>query len=63
MLPQLRRYGHAGTTSLLLHGGMASTSAVWAGYGWSWYDALPAFARHFHVIAPDTRVRRDPGPG
>lgn len=54
----------AGEPLLLLHGGMASTSAVWAGYGWSWYDALPAFARHFHVIAPDTRGHgrtRNPG--
>lgn len=45
----------AGEPLLLLHGGMASTSVVWAGYGWSWYDALPIFARHFRVIAPDTR--------
>jgi pimeloyl-ACP methyl ester carboxylesterase len=45
----------AGEPLLLLHGGMASTSAVWAGYGWSWFDAIPIFARHFRVIAPDTR--------
>jgi pimeloyl-ACP methyl ester carboxylesterase len=53
-----------GEPLLLLHGGMASTSAVWAGYGWSWYDALPELARHFRVIAPDTRGHgrtRNPG--
>jgi pimeloyl-ACP methyl ester carboxylesterase len=46
----------AGEPLLLLHGGMASTSAAWAGHGWGWIDHLPTFARHFRVIAPHTRA-------
>jgi pimeloyl-ACP methyl ester carboxylesterase len=46
----------AGEPLLLLHGGMASTSAVWAGHAWGWIDHLPALARHFRVIAPHTRA-------
>jgi pimeloyl-ACP methyl ester carboxylesterase len=54
----------AGEPLLLLHGGMASTGAAWAGYGWGWVDHLGAFARHFRVLAPDTRGHgrtRNPG--
>lgn len=46
----------AGEPLLLLHGGMAATTTVWAGHEWGWIDHLPAFARHFHVIAPHTRA-------
>ena len=46
----------AGEPLLLLHGGMAATTAVWAGHEWGWIDHLPVFARHFRVIAPHTRA-------
>ncbi len=46
----------AGEPLLLLHGGMASTSAAWAGHEWGWIDHLPTLARHFRVIAPHTRA-------
>ena len=47
----------AGEPLLLLHGGMASTSAAWAGTGGAGYDASArASPRHFRVIAPHTRA-------
>jgi pimeloyl-ACP methyl ester carboxylesterase len=46
----------AGEPLLLLHGGMAATTPVWAGHEWGWIDHLPVFARHFRVIAPHTRA-------
>src|SRR5215510_10214917 len=44
-----------GEPLLLLHGGIASTSAVWADPPWGWTAHTSAFAEHFRVIAPDTR--------
>src|SRR5262249_4838176 len=44
-----------GEPLLRLHGGIASTNAVWADPPWGWSAQMPAFAQHFRVIAPDTR--------
>ena len=61
------RYVHANDTDiyyveagqgeplLLLHGGVVSTSPVWAGHPWAYVSHMDAFAQHFRVIAPDTR--------
>src|SRR5262245_55262728 len=44
-----------GEPLLLLHGGIASTNALWANPPWGWAAQMSAFARQFRVIAPDTR--------
>jgi pimeloyl-ACP methyl ester carboxylesterase len=63
------RYVHANDTDiyyveagqgeplLLLHGGVVSTSPVWAGHPWAYVSHMDAFAQHFRVIAP-TRTSR-----
>ncbi len=45
-----------GQPLVLLHGGAVSSSDVWAEHEWGWHSHVPAFARHFRVIAPDTRA-------
>jgi pimeloyl-ACP methyl ester carboxylesterase len=45
-----------GQPLVLLHGGSVSGSAVWAEHEWGWRSHVPDFARHFRVIAPDTRA-------
>jgi pimeloyl-ACP methyl ester carboxylesterase len=61
------RYAHANGTDiyyveagqgqplLLLHGGVVSTSPVWAGHPWAYVSHMDTLAEHFRVIAPDTR--------
>jgi 3-oxoadipate enol-lactonase len=44
-----------GEPLLLLHGGVVSTSQVWAGHPWAWVSHMTTFAEHFRVIAPETR--------
>jgi len=44
-----------GSTLILLHGGVVSTSPVWAGIPIAYASYMDALAEHFHVIAPDTR--------
>jgi pimeloyl-ACP methyl ester carboxylesterase len=45
----------SGYPLLVLHGGTASTSAVWDDHPWGIRPHLPTFAAHFHVFALDTR--------
>lgn len=45
-----------GEPLLLLHGGFMSTSWVFAEDEMSWARHFATLARHFHVIAPDTRA-------
>jgi pimeloyl-ACP methyl ester carboxylesterase len=56
-----------GEPLLLLHGGVVSTSPVWAGIPVAWVSQMATFAEHFRVIAPDARgygrtVNRGGGP-
>jgi pimeloyl-ACP methyl ester carboxylesterase len=44
-----------GEPLLLLHGGMVSTGPLWAGQPVAYVDHMQTFAKHFRVIAPDTR--------
>jgi pimeloyl-ACP methyl ester carboxylesterase len=44
-----------GDPLVLLHGGAVSSSDVWAEHAWGWHSHMATFARHFRVIAPDTR--------
>jgi 3-oxoadipate enol-lactonase len=44
-----------GEPLLLLHGGVVSTSRVWAGHSWAWVSHMDKLAEHFRVIAPETR--------
>ncbi len=44
-----------GPPLVLLHGALASTGPGWAGSTNAHVDQLPALAKHFRVIAPDTR--------
>ena len=44
-----------GPPLLLLHGALASTGPAWAGSTNAHVDHLPTLAKHFQVIAPDTR--------
>ena len=44
-----------GPPLVLLHGALASTGPAWAGSTNAHVDHLPALAKHFRVIAPDTR--------
>jgi pimeloyl-ACP methyl ester carboxylesterase len=44
-----------GDPLVLLHGGMVSTSPVWAGIPISYHDHLGGLGERFRVIAPDTR--------
>ena len=44
-----------GRPLLLLHGGTYSTSDVWDDGPYGWGAHLDRFAKHFRVIAPDTR--------
>ena len=44
-----------GPPLLLLHGALASTGPEWAGSTNAHVDHLPALAKHFRIIAPDTR--------
>jgi pimeloyl-ACP methyl ester carboxylesterase len=46
--------GH-GEPLLLLHGGVISTSPVWAVHPWAWVSHMDTLAEHFRVIAPETR--------
>ena len=50
-------YVEAGTGEplVLLHGGMVSTDALWAGSPVAYVDHMAAFAERFRVIAPDVR--------
>ncbi len=61
------RYAHAngidiyyveageGEPLLLLHGGVVTTSPIWAGHPWAWVSHMDTLAEHFRVIAPETR--------
>jgi pimeloyl-ACP methyl ester carboxylesterase len=56
-----------GEPLVLLHGGMVSTSPVWAGSPVAYVDHMDAFAKQFRVIAPDVRgcgktINPDGGP-
>lgn len=44
-----------GTPLILLHGGMVSTSAIWADHPFAYYSHMPTLAAHFRVIAPEWR--------
>ena len=44
-----------GPPLVLLHGALASTGPAWAGSTNAHVDHLPILAKHFRVIAPDTR--------
>ena len=44
-----------GPPLVLLHGALASTGPAWAGSTNAYVDHLPTLAKHFRVIAPDTR--------
>jgi pimeloyl-ACP methyl ester carboxylesterase len=44
-----------GQPLVLLHGGMVSTSQLWAGVPVAYVSHIATFAEHFRVIAPDTR--------
>src|SRR6476659_5569998 len=44
-----------GEPLLLLHGGMMSTSPLWAGHPGAYVSRMDMFTEHFRVIAPDTR--------
>jgi pimeloyl-ACP methyl ester carboxylesterase len=44
-----------GPPLVLLHGGLVSSGPAWAGHPLAHVDHLPALAKHFRVIAPDTR--------
>ena len=45
----------AGTPLILLHGGLVSTNPIWDGTPFSYGSHVANLARHFRVIAPDTR--------
>lgn len=45
----------AGEQLLLLHGGVVSTSHVWAGNPFAYVSHMETLAQHFRVIAPDAR--------
>ncbi|BCB75445.1 alpha/beta hydrolase [Phytohabitans flavus] len=45
----------AGVPLLLLHGGTVSNGPLWTGHKYGWGAHLAALAKHFHVIALDTR--------
>jgi pimeloyl-ACP methyl ester carboxylesterase len=45
----------SGPPLVLLHGALASTGPTWAGSTVAHVDHLDALAKHFRVIAPDTR--------
>ena len=44
-----------GDSLVLLHGGIVSTSPLWAGIPIAYASCMDALAAHFRVIAPDTR--------
>ena len=44
-----------GAPLVLLHGGLASTGPLWAESPVAYVDHMTALAKHFRVIAPDTR--------
>jgi pimeloyl-ACP methyl ester carboxylesterase len=44
-----------GAPLVLLHAGLMSSGAAWAGHPGAYATYMDAFARHFRVIAPDTR--------
>ena len=44
-----------GEPLLLLHGGAVSTSPLWAGNPFAYVSHMDTFAKHFRIIAPDTR--------
>ena len=50
-------YVEAGTGPplVLLHGGLMSTSSIWAGFPGAYVSRMESFAEHFRVIAPDLR--------
>jgi pimeloyl-ACP methyl ester carboxylesterase len=53
-----------GVPLVLLHGGLMSTHATWAGHPGSYVSSMGHFAEHFRVIAPDTRGHGEtPNPG
>jgi pimeloyl-ACP methyl ester carboxylesterase len=55
-----------GDTLVLLHGGLVSTNPLWTGVPVAYASSMQTLARHFRVIAPDTRgggrTRHDDGP-
>lgn len=52
-----------GTPLLLLHGGLVSNGPLWTGHKFSWAGHIAGFAKHFRVIALDTRGHgRTPNP-
>jgi pimeloyl-ACP methyl ester carboxylesterase len=44
-----------GEPLLLLHAGLVSTNPIWADHPAGWVSHMDTFAKHFRVIAPDTR--------
>jgi pimeloyl-ACP methyl ester carboxylesterase len=44
-----------GPDLLLLHGGVVSANPIWNGVPISYASFIDLFAKHFHVVAPDTR--------
>lgn len=44
-----------GPPLVLLHGALASTGPAWAGSTNAYVDHVPNLAKHFRIIAPDTR--------
>jgi pimeloyl-ACP methyl ester carboxylesterase len=52
-----------GEPLVLLHGGVVSTSALWAHHPFAYTDHMDELAKHFRVIAPDTRGAGLTGPG
>lgn len=45
----------AGPPLVLLHGGIVSTSPLWAGHPFAYVSHMETLGEHFRVIAPDTR--------
>ncbi len=58
-------YLEAGTGEplVLLHGGVVSTSSLWRNHPFAYADHMDALAKHFRVIAPDTRGAGATEPG
>ena len=54
-----------GEPLILLHGGVVSTSSLWSGHPFAYADHMETLAKHFRVIAPDTRGAglTEPGEG
>ena len=54
-----------GEPLILLHGGVVSTSSLWRNHPFAYADHMETLAKHFRVIAPDTRGSglTEPGEG